>query len=300
MRSVLAAVLLVAAPASAVETIKFDSLDGAITGGKPTAIEAKLFKPSGAGPFPAIVMLHGCGGLYHRQGASPGHSLRFKPEDQLSANHADWAGRMQAAGYVVLLPDSFGPRGVSEICTLKDPPVTAIRERTRDAYGALLWLQSQSFVKPDRVALMGWSNGGGTVMRTIEAKSGARPASLPKGDFRAAVAFYPGCLNPKRSKEGREWRTRIPLIILFGADDDWVSVEPCRNLVEAAAKRGEAIEFIAYPGAYHGFDAPDIPVRIVRGLARAASGSAHVGTNKAARADAIQRVPEFLRVRFGA
>jgi dienelactone hydrolase len=299
MQLALAVVLLVAAPVFAEETIKFDSLDGAGAGGKPTAIEAKLFRPGGAGPFPAIVMLHGCGGLYRRQITGTGHSLRVGRADELSANHADWAGRMQAAGYVVLLPDSFGPRGVKEICTLKEPPVTANRERARDAYGALLWLQSQPFVKPGRVALMGWSNGGGTVMRTIEAKSGARPSSLPKGDFRAAVAFYPGCLNPKRSKEGRDWRTRIPLIILFGADDDWIPAEPCRNLADAAAKRGEAMEFVAYPGAYHGFDAPDVPVRIVRGLARAPSGSAHVGTNNAARADAIVRVPEFLRKHLG-
>jgi dienelactone hydrolase len=152
---------------------------------------------------------------------------------------------------------------------------------------------------PDRVALMGWSNGGGTVMRTIEARAGARPADLPSGDFRAAVAFYPGCVNPSRGKEGRDWRTRIPLMILFGADDDWSPPDACRNLAEAAGKRGEAMEFIAYPGAYHAFDAPDTPVHVVHGLARAPSGAAHVGTNKAARADAIQRVPQFLRAQLG-
>ena len=289
------AALLAAAPVGAQETVDFASLDADLTGGKPTAIEAKLFKPRGAGPFPAVVLLHGCNGIYRYPSRRP---PRHHSADELTAHHVDWAERLQAAGYVVLLPDSFGPRGLTEICKMKAPPVTAARGRARDAYGALLWLQAQPYVKSDRVALMGWSNGGGTVMRAIEAKSGARPRRLPKGDFRAAIAFYPGCVNPKRTTEGRNWRTRIPLMILFGADDDWAPFEACRNLAEAAAKRREPVEFVAYPGAYHAFDAPDMPVRLVHGLARAPTGTAHVGTNPAARADAVKRVPEFLRAQL--
>src|SRR6202035_2679111 len=51
-----------------------------------------------------------------------------------------------------------------------------------------------------------------------------------------------------------------------------------------------------YPGAYHEFDRPDYPVREVTGLANTADGSgrAHIGTNAAARTDALMRVPEWL------
>ena len=80
---------------------------------------------------------------------------------------------------------------------------------------------------------------------------------------------------------------------------DWTPAAPCRDLVAAAAKRGEPIEYHEYPGAYHDFDDPDSKVRSRSGLARAATGSAHVGTNPAARDDARMRVPAFLNERLG-
>ncbi|HUL56219.1 MAG TPA: dienelactone hydrolase family protein [Usitatibacter sp.] len=291
--------LLAAGAAHAFDTISFPSLDADLTAGKPTTIEAALFKPSGAGPFPAVVLLHGCGGLYHWKGRQRG---------QLTSRHEEWAERLVKAGYVVLLPDSFAPRGVHESCTVKDRPVDSSRERPRDAYGALQWLQAQPYVKANRVALMGWSNGGGTVLHTVAAASPARPAALPMGDFRAAVAFYPGCSSPKEgahhsghatSTSSSAWRTRIPLMIMQGEADDWTPAAPCHDLVAAAAARGEPIEYHGYPGAYHDFDAPNEPVRTRSGLARAPSGIAHVGTNAAARDDAFERVPNFLREQLG-
>ena len=294
-----ACALLAAGAARGAETVSFESLDADLTGGKPTTIEAVLYKPSGAGPSGAVVLLHGCGGLYHWQGRHKG---------EITARHAEWAEHLAKAGYVVLLPDSFTPRGVHESCTVKDRPVDSSRERPRDAYGALLWLQRQRYVKASSVALMGWSNGGGTVLHTIAADSPVRPTALPNGDFRAAVAFYPGCSSPQTSTSARRsatstassaWRTTVPLMILQGEDDDWTPAPPCRDLVAAAAARGEPIEYHSYAGAYHDFDAPNTKVHTRSGLARAPSGVAHVGTNPAARADAFKRVPIFLRERLG-
>ena len=295
-----ACAFLAAGPARAFETISFQSLDADLTGGKATTIEAALFKPPGAGPFAAVVLLHGCGGLYHWKGRERG---------QLTSRHAEWAERLVKAGYVVLLPDSFTPRGVHESCTVKDRPVDSSRERPRDAYAALLWLQGQPYVKGSRVALMGWSNGGGTVLHTIAAESPARPAALDKGDFRAAVAFYPGCSSSSgaasrhsknaTSTSSSAWRTDVPLMIMQGEADDWTPAAPCHDLVAAAAKRGERIEYHGYPGAYHDFDAPNEPVHTRSGLARAKGGVAHVGTNPAARDDAFERVPVFLGERLG-
>jgi dienelactone hydrolase len=53
---------------------------------------------------------------------------------------------------------------------------------------------------------------------------------------------------------------------------------------------------VVYPGAYHEFDRPDYPVRELTGLADTVDGSgrAHIGTNAAARTDALMRVPEWL------
>ena len=51
-----------------------------------------------------------------------------------------------------------------------------------------------------------------------------------------------------------------------------------------------------YPGAYHDFDHPNLPVRTHKGLAYTGDGRgvAHTGTDPAARADALLRVPAFL------
>jgi len=290
------AVATACATAGAVENVTFESLDADLTHGRPTIIPAALYKPRGLGPFPAVVLLHGCGGLYRWKG---------KHEGEMTSRHIEWAELLAKEGYLVLLPDSFAPRGVHESCTVKDRPVDSTRERPRDAYGALLWLQKRGDVKADRVALMGWSNGGGTVLHTIAVASPVRPSALPHGDFRAAVAFYPGCSSPQnRSKTATStastaWRTTIPLMIMQGEADDWTPAAPCRELVAAAAARGEPIEYHSYPGAYHDFDAPDEKVHTRSGLARAATGTAHVGTNPAARDDALKRVPIFLRERMG-
>ena len=283
--------LMAAGAAGAAETVSFESLDADLTGGKATTLRAALYRPSGTGPFSAVVLLHGCGGLYRWKGRDKG---------EIVPRNAEWAERLAKSGHVVLLPDSFTPRGVHESCTVKVRPVDSSRERPRDAYGALLWLQRQPYVKPDRVAVMGWSNGGGTVLHTVAADSPGRPAKLPQGDFRAAVAFYPGCSDPRTSAGARRWRTAIPLMIMQGEADDWTPAEPCHGLVAAAAARGEPIEYHGYPGAYHDFDAPDVRVHTRSGLARAPRGVAHVGTDPAARDDALRRVPIFLRERLGA
>jgi poly(3-hydroxybutyrate) depolymerase len=48
--------------------VSFPSLDGSLTGGAPTGLRGLLVKPEGSGPFPAVVALHGCGGLFDKQG----------------------------------------------------------------------------------------------------------------------------------------------------------------------------------------------------------------------------------------
>ncbi|KAA2236256.1 dienelactone hydrolase family protein [Salinarimonas soli] len=234
-----------------------------------------LFRPQGPGPHPGVVALHGCGGLADSRG-------------RLQARHADWGERLAAAGFLVLFPDSFGSRGLGEQCRTRDRAVRPSIERVADAGAARAFLQARPDVKPGAVSLLGWSNGGSTVLQAVRpSKAAGRP------DFARAVAFYPGC---RVMQEGGGWRTRLPLLVLMGEADDWTPAPPCRALVAAARARGESAEIVLYPGAVHGFDAPASPVRTRRGLAFTGDGSgqAQVGTDPAARADALVRVPAFL------
>jgi dienelactone hydrolase len=257
------------------ERVQFPSRDG-------TPLLGWLLRPPGPGPFPAVVALHGCGGLYARRG-------------DLNGRHRDWAERWVQSGYAVLLPDSFSPRGLEEICTLRDRPVRPGRERAADAYGALGYLQALPFVRADRVALVGWSNGGSTVLATVGAAQPARPPG-PALDFRTAVAFYPGCGTALRDAG---WLPpAAPLHVLAGAADDWTPAAQCRALAARAAGAGAPFELVVYDGAYHDFDAPSLPLRVRRDVATP-SGTATVGTNEAARAAAIERVGAILRRALG-
>ncbi|MFO1183340.1 MAG: dienelactone hydrolase family protein [Bauldia sp.] len=242
----------------------------------PKTLVAMLYRPEGQGPFPAVVGLHGCNGLW-----STKNSTALNPRE------ADWGARLAALGYVVLFPDSYGSRGVGAQCRVADRAVEPYRERVADAKAALAYLQGQPFVKAESVVLLGWSNGGSTVLYAVRPQDRGADA---RPDFRAAIAFYPGCRSPYA--DGR-WRTRMPLAILIGEADDWTPVGPCRDL---AALDKTAVRLTTYPGAFHDFDNPSAAVHEVRGLAFTAGGNgvAHAGLDPAARADALARVPALL------
>jgi len=258
------------AAAQAAETVSFP--------GAGVTLNAVLRRPAGSGPFPSVVALHGCAGLFGKDGG-------------LAPRHADWAERLMAEGLIVLFPDSFGSRGAPSQCETAERAARSSRERVDDAFAAKSYLQARSDVKADAVALLGWSNGGSTVLYAVQK---GREAGDGRPDFARAVAFYPGCRTPmERSK----WQTRLPLLILIGAADDWTPAEPCEALAATAKAAGEPVSIVVYPDAYHDFDHPDLPVRLHSGLAFSADGSgrAHTGTNPAARQDAVRRVPDFLK-----
>ena len=84
----------------------------------PDRVEARLSKPDGPGPFPALVLLHGC------QGVSP--------------QVKDWARWLADRGYVAFVVDSFGPRHEPADCKPDDgTPGAPATERFDDAIGAL-------------------------------------------------------------------------------------------------------------------------------------------------------------------
>ncbi|MCY0989552.1 dienelactone hydrolase family protein [Nannocystis sp. ILAH1] len=233
-----------------------------------TPLTGYLYRPAGPGPFPAVIALHGCSGLFSTE-----------PPKRLSARHDDWAERLVRQGYVVFFPDSFGSRGVGNVCKTRPRPVSVGR-RARDVQGAIAWLARQPFVDRERLALLGWSHGATSVLQLADRR---RPAGA---EVRTAVAFYPGC---QRFLADRSWRPQIPLTILIGAADDWTPAEPCRRL---AQRFPGMIDLVEYPGAFHGFDAPGQPLRLHTGLAFTASGTgkAHTGTEPQARRDAIREV----------
>lgn len=272
---VLLAGAIAAAPAAAQQLVHFPSLD---TGR--TMLDGYLYRPQGAGPHPAIIGLHGCSGMMTTDGGV------------LPIEFA-WAYRLNSEGYAVLLVDSFGPRQHGEMCSQTGFNLSIYYDRPKDAYGALAWLQTQPDIRPDRVAALGWSQGGGVVLLSVGNHSLGRPAGLPpERDFRAAVAFYPAACSFQR--EPADWTTSIPLLVLQGDADVWTPAPQCQAFIGAAAARGAAAEIVTYPGAYHAFDAPNVSIRQLPKYVTRAGVVPIVGTDPAARADVMQRVPAFF------
>jgi dienelactone hydrolase len=266
---VLAALALLSAPVAAgYEDVTFPSRasDG-------VTITGYLRRPADGKPAPAVVALHGCGGLFNKNG-------------DMSSRHEDWAERFVAAGYVVLFPDSFGPRGIESICNTRERRIVP-RERGADAAAAADWLAAQPFVDKERIAVLGWSNGGSSVLWAVGGVH--KPEN---GEWRTAIAFYPGCRVPA---ESARWVPRFKPYVLIGSADNWTPPAPCRKLAER-----DAVRLIEYPGAVHGFDAPNSPRRTRTGTAYSATGDGNVevGTDPKARTAAIKEVMTILAEAF--
>jgi dienelactone hydrolase len=265
------------------DKVTFPSTDADLKGGTVTIITGYLYKPEGAGLFPAVIGMHGCNGLVGQDG-------------KIFPLYGTWGEVLSKEGYLVLLPDAFGSRGHGDLCAVQPSsarPVQPDREMPRDNYGALAYLRTRPDVRPNSIAILGQSFGAAAMFNTIA--EGARPKELSgEQDFRAAIAFYPGC-QAFLTREPK-WKPRQPLLFLMGEADNFTPAAPCKELLGAVASSGgPPVEAHWYPGVYHAFDHPNLPERVLTNVKLPPDGhSPTVGSNPEARADAILKVKAFL------
>jgi dienelactone hydrolase len=283
MRSAILACLLAACACAAPEG--GDVARAAPRGQFPLSIPIDVKRPEGAGPFPAVVMLHDCSGLGPHSSGSPRR----------------WAQLLVEAGYVVLIPDSFSTRGFpAGVCTDPSPERAEVspRHRVRDAYEALRYARSLPYVDARHVGVMGGSHGGSTTLATIVAPQESYVSAENPG-FAAAVALYPGC-GPRygdwSEKTGGTYRPLAPLTILIGENDDWTPAAPCERMAWGAQGAGYPVTIKVYPGARHGFDSGHAVRYDPRRVNSSAPGGrgATTGGDPAAAADAIREVKAFF------
>lgn len=196
--------------------------------GSPEVISGELRLPEGRGPFPALVLAHGCNGNHNIERV--------------------WGPVLREWGYATFVLDSFRERGIKEVCT--QGRRLSPTQRIPDAYGALRLLAAHPQIDARRVALMGFSHGGRLTMHasTAWAKETYAPAGQPS--FRAFFPFYPNCnaVFPERE------RVFAPVRIHTGEADDWTPAAPCVALANSLKASGQDIAIHVYPGAHHSFD----------------------------------------------
>jgi dienelactone hydrolase len=273
----LAGILFAALAASAQgeERVSFPSLDGEASA--PIVLTALWF-PATSSPAPAVALFHGCGGIYDRR-------------HQLNKRMRDYAALFNGAGYHVLVVDSLTPRYETELCTQRAGKRRVTQANRRlDALGAIAYLADRTDVDVKKIGIVGWSNGGSSVLAAINLRHPDVCSALTKPAF--AIAFYPGCEADLK----RGYEPAAPLLMLVGQADDWTPAAPCRALARVAGEPKPEIEI--YPGAYHGFD-DEAPVRIRKDVPNGVNPGqgVHVGGNAAARRAAQARLLKFLAER---
>jgi len=189
------------------------------------------------------------------------------------------------------VPDSLTARGERELCTqaIGTRRVTQALRRL-DALGALQWLAGRAEVDGRRLALVGWSNGGSTVLAATN--SSHRDVANAAVQVRAAVAFYPGCA----ADLARGYRPASALLLLLGERDDWTPAAPCIALADAS---GGAVRSVVYADAFHGFDG-SAALRVRRDVPGGVNPGqgVTVGGNAAAREASQRDMLSHLRVQL--
>ncbi|OAN56896.1 hypothetical protein A6A05_07970 [Magnetospirillum moscoviense] len=198
-------------------------------------VTADLVVPPGDGKRPALVILHGSGGI-----------------DGRGAFHA---AEMQRRGFATLEVLMFPPGG---------RPREGHHVNLTHAYGALKYLAGRDDIDPGRIAVMGFSFGANLAIRTASAPTReAFDDDLGGLRFAVHVAFYPTCwtharlqTNPRHPQFGTFDRlTGAPVLILAGGQDDYGRPDDCARFARMLEdKPGARIDLEFYPQATHGWD----------------------------------------------
>lgn len=202
-----------------------------------TGHESMMFKPDGAGPFPAPVLMPAC----------DGHSR--------SVHVFEWAHRALDHGYAALVVDPQTPRGVFGLNC--NPPLAVNPTRLlKDAFDAAQHLRKQPFVDKARIGLIGFSLG---AMVGLGA-SGAKYGADHNGErFRAIVSIYPVCIFKQIQRPGfsgpfdTRWlpeKIVVPLLVEMGDRDNEGSPDgtaaDCRTLLDPLMARGDPVHDTIY------------------------------------------------------
>lgn len=203
-----------------------------LSDGAEVTIHGSLTIPATDTAVPAVILLHGCGGI--------------------GGSERGWVDDLRDEGYASFLLDSFGGRGIGEICSGTE--TLNVASPIVDLFRAVEALRDHAYIDGTRIAAVGFSFGGRTALwsamsRFQEAYGGSTLA--------AHIAFYPSTCFIRLEAETEV--SEAPIRILHGIEDDWTPIDQCEEYAGRLADAGVDAELIAYPAAHHGFDNETLP-----------------------------------------
>jgi carboxymethylenebutenolidase len=187
-------------------------------------VQAVIYTPDGKGPFPGILVIHEYWGLN------------------------DWvkeqASKLSDLGYVALAVDLY--RG--KVATTPDEAHEIMRgvpedRAARDLHAAFEFLKSQSNVKKDRIASIGWCMGGGYSFNV----------ALQEPTLTADVINYGHLASDSESLK----KINASILGIFGGQDRGIQVEDVKKFEQLMKQLGKKVEIVIYPNAGHGFENPN-------------------------------------------
>lgn len=217
----------------------------------------RVFRPDGAGPYPAVAFVSGCSGF------APVGARKF---------YERVAENLRGQGYIVLFVDYVGRRGLQNCARA---PMVTEGDAAKDLVTAVTWLRSQDSVDKTRISALGWSYGGGAVLVAL-ADHTEEQLGLSR-----AIVYYPVC------RAVRPWRVTTPVLMLLAGDDEVAPGRACQAAVKRSATPG-VVKTVTYHGALHAFDVAEIPE------GTHGPGGA-MGYNAQAAAAAWEEVQRFLK-----
>jgi dienelactone hydrolase len=228
-------------------------------------IKALYVAPDVPAPMPAVIVLHGAGGVF-----DPPDDGEDQPD--MGPQFAEWAAILYNEGYAVLLPDSFSSRGFYEWTEHPDELDKQDRlvMRAYDAQAALAFACDQPEIDCNRVAALGFSNGGSVAalsvhegLNDIDLLEDLTPAP-ERPRFALSIPYYPGCgfdglLSTAIDDPTEFYRPNAPVYVQHAEDDRLLDdcearLEQTEAMMDFDDLSENPFHLTIYPNAGHSFD----------------------------------------------
>jgi dipeptidyl aminopeptidase/acylaminoacyl peptidase len=230
----------------------FDDVDG-----KRREIPAWIFKPSGEGPHPVVISIHG------------GPESQARPV--FSSSLQMWVNKL---GVAVIRPNVRGSRGYGKTYVSLDNGFK--REDSVKDIGALLeWIETQPDLDASRVAVSGGSYGGYMVLACAVHYSDKLKAVVDIVGISNFVSFLENTQDYRRDLRRAEYgderdpemrahlekispvnnveKIKVPMFIVQGENDPRVPVTEATQMVEALRAEGQTVWYMNALNEGHGY-----------------------------------------------